>query len=72
MTGCRSGGCGEPNINNTDIHDYSIKAANFQPAVVLTPKLSATSNITQNSMLPFNHHHHQGTYIRKHIYIYII
>ncbi|XP_061990868.1 WUSCHEL-related homeobox 1-like [Rosa rugosa] len=61
--GCSSGGCRDPNIkNNRDLPEYSIKAANHQPAVLLTPKLSSTYNMTQNPLLPFNHHHHQSAY----------
>ncbi|XP_062003391.1 protein WUSCHEL-like [Rosa rugosa] len=51
--------------NNRDMHEddyYSIKAANVhEPAaeVAFTPKLSATSNMTQSYVLSSNHHHHQ-------------
>ncbi|XP_050374848.1 WUSCHEL-related homeobox 6 [Argentina anserina] len=44
----RSGDCRDPHIhNNKD-----------QPRVLLVPKLTSTSNTTQNPVL-FNHHHHQ-------------
>ncbi|XP_062003389.1 protein WUSCHEL-like [Rosa rugosa] len=51
--------------SNRDMHEddhYSIKATNLHdPAaeVAFTPKLSATSNMTQSHVLSFNHHHHQ-------------
>ncbi|XP_062003399.1 uncharacterized protein LOC133720924 [Rosa rugosa] len=51
--------------NNRDMHEddhYSMKAANLhEPAaeVAFTPKLSATSNMTQSYVLSFNHHHHK-------------
>ncbi|XP_062013437.1 WUSCHEL-related homeobox 8-like [Rosa rugosa] len=64
--GCSNGGCRDPNINNNrDLPEYSIKAANPQPAVqpvLFTPKLSSTSNMTQNPVLPFNHRHHRSAY----------
>ncbi|XP_062021176.1 WUSCHEL-related homeobox 3B-like [Rosa rugosa] len=52
-----SGGCRDPN-NRALPECFSIKAAYPQPAVLLlAPKRSCTSNMTQIPLLPFNHHH---------------